>query len=132
MEEVTNEQILNALNDLNSNTIATNNSIKELQEYLISKDRKEQQEEATKAKQEEQEALKQAELDEQTAKEEESAMAEQSAKADQVTDTYTELLTDINNNVVLSNNIFAGQLLFTGIISGILLGKILFDRFIKL
>ena len=39
-----NEDILNALQDLNANTVATNDSVKELQEYLIIQQKKEDQE----------------------------------------------------------------------------------------
>lgn len=131
MEEVTNTEILEALNNLNDNTVATNNSVKELQEYFIIKDKKEQQEKATQEKQAEQEAKEQAELDEQSAKEEESVAAEQSAKADAQTETYTELLTEIRDKQELSNQIFAGQLFFTGMIAGLLIGIILWNRFYK-
>lgn len=131
MEEVTNAELLEALNNLNDNTVATNNSVKELQEYFILKDRKEQQEKATQEKQAEQEAKEKAELDEQSAKEEESAKAEQSAKADAETETYTELLTEINEGIQLNNQLLVVQSIYIGIVVGLLFIKILVDRITK-
>ena len=88
MEEATNEQvnndqaILEALNVLNENSDATNNSIKELTEYIILQDKREQNEKALKADQEKSEALEQGEQ-ELIKEQEESARAEQqSAQAD--------------------------------------------------
>lgn len=130
-EQVTNSDILNAINELNQNSVATNNSIKELQEYFILKDRKEEQKEATAKKQEEEQKQTQEELQEQQKKEEESALAEQTAKADTQTETYTELLVEIRDKQELSNEIFAGQLFFTGMIAGLLIGIILWNRFYK-
>ena len=80
--EITNNDIYNALVDLNNNTVATNNSIKELQEYLIIKDKKERQKEETEQKQAEQAEKEQAELQEQAEKEQASADAEAKASAD--------------------------------------------------
>ena len=130
-EDVTNKEILDALNNLNSNTVATNNSVKELQEYFILKDKKEEQEKATAKKQEEQTKKEEEELTEQQEKEEASALAEQSARSEAQTETYTELLTDIRDKQELSNDIFAGQLFFTGMIAGLLIGIILWNRFYK-
>lgn len=130
-EEVSNKELLDAINELNQNSVATNNSIKELQEYFILKDRKEEQKEATAKKQEEEQKQTQEELQDQQKKEEQSALAEQSAKADTQTETYTELLVEIRDKQELSNEIFAGQLFFTGMIAGLLIGIILWNRFYK-
>ena len=121
-KEVTNKDILDALNSLNDNTVANNDSIKELTEYLISKDEKEKEE------QEKNEELR-AEKEETESKEQETAKAEESAKADSQTETYTELLTSINDNVILTNHLIAGQIFFMGALLGTLLIKILFERF---
>lgn len=121
LEDNNNDSILQALSDLNQNTVATNNSIKELQEYFLIKDKREQEKQA-KAEEEESKALEVKEQEEQTSKD-----AEQ-----QQVDTYTELLTDIRDNVQLSNEIFAGQLFFTGVIAGLLVGIILWNRIFKL
>ena len=126
--EVTNNDLLQALNDLNQNSVATNNSIKELTEYLIIKDRQEKQKEDTLNKEAEQAEKEEAELQEQKEQEEASAKAEQSAKADAQTETYTELLTDIRSELQLQNQMISGQFLFFGIICGILLFKILWDK----
>ena len=99
--EVTNNDLLQALNTLNENSVATNNSIKELQEYFIIKDRQQKQKEETEQKQAEQAEKQEAEIKEQKEQEEQSVLAEQSAKADAQTDTYTELLTEINEGIQL-------------------------------
>ena len=83
-KEVTNKDILDALTTLNDNTVANNDSIKELTEYLISKDEKEKEEQEIRAEKEATES-----------KEQETVKAEESAKADSETQTYTELLTSI-------------------------------------
>lgn len=134
MEENTatmNEDILNALQDLNANTVATNDSVKELQEYLIIQQKKEDQEKATLKKQAEQEAEEQAVIDEQTAKEEESALAESNAKAEAETETYTELLTDIRDQISLNNELLVVNGIYIGIVVGLLFMKVLFDRLFK-
>ena len=117
-KEVTNKDILDALTTLNDNTVANNDSIKELTEYLISKDEKEKEEQEIRAEKEATES-----------KEQETVKAEESAKADSETQTYTELLTSINDNVILTNHLIAGQIFFMGALLGTLLIKILFDRF---
>lgn len=126
-----NEDILNALQDLNANTVATNDSVKELQEYLIIQQKKEDQEKATLKKQAEQEAEEQAVIDEQTAKEEESALAESNAKAEAETETYTELLTDIRDQISLNNELLVVNGIYIGIVVGLLFMKVLFDRLFK-
>lgn len=134
MEENTiemNQQILDALNSLNENTVGTNNSIKELQEYLIIQQRKQEQKEATLAKQAEEEAEEQALLDEQSAKEEESALAESTAKADAETQTYTELLTDIRDQMILNNDLLVINGIYIGIVVGLLFVKTIWDRIFK-
>ena len=128
IKEVTNNDLLQALNELNENSVATNNSIKELQEYFIIKDRQEKQREDTLNKQAEQAEKEEAELQEQKEQEEASVKAEQSAKADAQEQTYTELLMDIRSELQLQNQIISGQFLFFGIICGILLFKILWDK----
>ena len=45
---------------------------------------------------------------------------------------YTELLQDIKAEQIRTNEIFSGQLFFSGIIGGLILGLILWERFIKL
>ena len=129
-KEVTNNDLLQALNDLNQNSVATNNSIKELTEYLIIKDKQEKQKEDTLNKKAEQAEKEEAEIQEQKEQEEASAQAEQSARADVQTEEYETLLTDIRAEQQLTNQLLTGQFLFFGIICGILLFKILWDKLI--
>ena len=133
MEEATNEQvnndqaILEALNVLNENSVATNNSIKELTEYIILQDKREQNEKALKADQEKSEALEKGEQ-ELIKEQEESARAEQqSAQAD----TYEELLTSIDEGIQLNNQLLAVNGLYIGIVIGLLFIKIFVDRLTK-
>lgn len=126
--EATNNEILQAINNLNDNTVGVNNSIKELQEYFILKEKREQQEKETLKKQQEQAEKEQAQIDEQNTKEVESAEAEQQAKSDAETETYTELLTDIRQEQILTNQMFAGQFLFEGVITGVLLFTIIWNK----
>lgn len=126
--EATNNEILQAINNLNDNTVGVNNSIKELQEYFILKEKREQQEKETLKKQQEQAEKEQAQIDEQNTKEAESAEAEQQAKSDAETETYTELLTDIRQEQILTNQMFAGQFLFEGVITGVLLFTIIWNK----
>ena len=127
-KEVTNNDLLQALNDLNQNSVATNNSIKELTEYLIIKDKQEKQKEDTLNKQAEQAEKEEAEIQEQKEQEEASAKAEESALADAQTEEYETLLADIRAEQQLNNQLLSGQFLFFGIICGILLFKILWDK----
>lgn len=129
--EITNQDIVDAINSLTESQTATNVSVKELTEYLIVKEKRDQQAAETKAKQEEQEAKKQAELDEQNAKEAESAEAEQTASAQAQTETYTELLTNIDEGIRLNNQLQVINGIYIGIVVGLLFMKILFDRIFK-
>lgn len=130
-ETITNEDILNAINVLNSNTVATNDSIKELQEYFILKDKKEEKEKQNQEEIALKEKKNQEEIQKQQEEEEASALAEESARSEAETQTYQELLVDIRDKQELSNEIFAGQLFFTGMIAGLLIGIILWNRFYK-
>ena len=62
----------------------------------------------------------------------ESQQSEECIETTEVTETYTELLTDIRDEINLSNQLMSGQNLFFGIICGLLIVKIFIDRFIKL
>lgn len=126
MEEVTtieteNQAIIDALNSLNENSVATNDSIKELQEYLIIQDNRKQQ------AQQEQEDNAQIEK-------EASDLAEQQASSDaeQQAETYTELLTDIRTQLELSNELQAVNNIWFGVICGLLFIKILVDKILKI
>lgn len=133
MEEATNEQvnndqaILEALNVLNENSVATNNSIKELTEYIILQDKREQNEKALKADQEKSEALEKGEKELIKEQEESARAEEQSAQAD----TYEELLTSIDEGIQLNNQLLAVNGLYIGIVIGLLFIKIFVDRLTK-
>lgn len=125
MEEVTtieteNQAIIDALNSLNENSVATNDSIKELQEYLIIQDNRKQQ-------------AQQDQEDNAQIEKEASDLAEQqaSSEAEQQAETYTELLTDIKTQIELSNELQSVNNIWFGVIIGLLWIKILFDRLFK-
>jgi uncharacterized membrane protein YdbT with pleckstrin-like domain len=130
-QSVTNEDLLEALNKLCQSSDTTNKSVQELQEYFITKDKKEKQEAETLKKQAEQDAEEQAELEEQQERDEESVRAEESAQADAQTQTYTELLTEIDDGIQLQNQLMVAQSIYIGIVVGLLFMKILFDRMFK-
>lgn len=130
--QVTNNDLLDALVKLNESSSATNKSVQELQAYFIAKDKREEQKSQTQEKIEQEADKEASELEQQALKQEQSEKAEQTAKADAQNETYTELLTDIRDQVTLNNQIMSGQLLFIGIICGVLLAKIFIDRFMKL
>lgn len=126
-----NEEILNTLTVLNSNSSETNDRLKELQEYFIAKDRAEKQKEETETKQAAEDAKLQAELEEQEQKEKDSAEAEATAKAEAQEQTYTEQLQNINDQLELSNQIGIVNGIYIAIVIGLLFMKVLFDRIFK-
>lgn len=130
--QVSNNDLLDALIKLNESSSATNKSVQDLQAYFIAKDKREEQKSQTQEKIEKQADEEASELEAQALKQEQSEKAEQTAKADAQNETYTELLTDIRDHITLNNQIMSGQLLFIGIICGVLLAKIFIDRFMKL
>lgn len=130
--QVTNNDLLDALVKLNESSNATNKSVQDLQAYFIAKDKKEAQQAETLNKMAQEADEEASELEAQALKQEQSEKAEETAKADAQNETYTELLTDIRDQVTLTNQIMSGQLLFIGIICGVLLAKIFIDRFMKL
>lgn len=71
------------------------------------------------------EAEEQAKIDNAKAVEKEQAEVKQA-------ETYEEILSDIRAEVDFSNQVYAGQICFIGIVCGILLAKIFIDRFIKI
>ena len=125
MEEATsselNNQILESLERINQNTVTTNNSIKDLQEYLIIQENERKESELANAEEK-------ASSDKQKEEEEQQIRAEQSAQSEAQQQTYEELLIDIRDEQRLTNQMFAGSFLLSGIICGILLFKILWDK----
>lgn len=63
----------------------------------------------------------------------EADVEEQTREAQQEqADTYTETLTDIKTNIDLTNHFLVGNMFFISVLIGVLIGKILWDRFIRL
>lgn len=137
------DALLMELQTLNQGVADENEALEKLTEYIISQDKKEKEaaekKEAEQKAEEEQAKIAEQELDQISAEkqekkeEEEAKIAEQEkVESQEITETYTELLTDIRDSNNLSNEIMSGQIFFTGIICGILLVKIFVDRFLKI
>ena len=105
--------IVKELQILNEGTVSNGEKLDQVIEYLITKEEKEEKQKET-AQQEEQ---KSAEEKEQTATEQ--------------NETYTELLTDIRDQSALTNDLLTGQIFFMGVIFGIILLNVLWNRFIR-
>lgn len=125
MEEITtiesdNQAILDQLKSLNENSVATTDSIKELQEYLIIQENRRQ------------EADIQATTDAEVQKEA-SDLANEKARseAQEQQEVYTELLSDEIAHLELNNELQAVNGIYIGIVIGLLWTKILFDRIFK-
>ena len=117
-------QLTEALNNLNQNTVATNNSVQELKEYFIKKDKEEEKEkqEAEKQAKEEAEIKEQEEAEAQT-------KAEQTREAQQTQEEiYTEQLQNINTQLEVTNGMLVGNFVTDGIICGVLLLTILWNK----
>lgn len=106
-----------SIDRLNNTTQDNNNAVNDLREYLEEKDNKEQEEKQEKEEQQEQEQEQQTQ-----------EQQEQEQQTQEQQETYTELLTDIKSEIQLSNQMFAGQFMMMGIITGIILFKILWDK----
>lgn len=117
MNEEQYNSLSQSLNDLNQNTVATNNSINELYEYFLIKDKKAQEEKEKQAKLDAENQEK-AET-EQTQAEEEQATQEQ---------TYTEQLQNINTQLETTNGMLVGTFVTQGILCGVLLFTILWNK----
>ena len=114
--------------DLNNNQVATTNKIDELTAYFIAKDKREQEEkEREENKEAEEKAIKE---EEEQKQQEEIEQEEQQEEAEE--QTISEILVDIKNEQIRTNEIFSGQLFFTGVIAGLLIGIILWNRIFKL
>ena len=128
MEETTNNemnnQILESLERLNQNEVKVINTLNDIQEYLIIQDKKQEEKEEEELKSAEEKALQ----DKQKEEEENQTRAEQSAQSETQQQTYEELLVEIRDEQRLTNQMFAGTFLFYGLICGILLFKILWDK----
>lgn len=112
--------IIEELQILNQGTVSNGEKLDQVIEYLITKDKKEQEEKETA--QEEQEQAQ--EEEQKSTEEKEQTVTEQN-------ETYTELLTDIRDQTVLTNNLLSGQIFFMGILFGIIFLNVLWNRFIR-
>lgn len=112
--------IVEELQILNKGTVSNGEKLDQVIEYLLTKEKQEQEEKEIQQK--ELEANKEAE---------QKNAEEQQRSDDQQTETYTELLTDIRDQSVLTNNILSGQIFFMGVIFGIILLNVLWNRFIR-
>ena len=113
---------------LNQGIVSNGERLDQISEYLILKDKEEKKEKQAAEKQ----AAEENEAAEKQAAEENEVAEKQAAETreaqQQTQETYTELLTDIKEEQQLTNQMFAGQFLLFGIITGILLFKILWDK----
>lgn len=98
------------VNDLQEQQENTNVILERIEDQLLEQDQKNQ--------------VKQ----DQEADAEEQTREAQKAQAD----TYTETLTDIKTNIDLTNHFLVGNMFFISVLIGVLIGKILWDRFIRL
>ena len=117
-------ELKESIDALNQNTVTTNNSIKELQEYFIKKDKEAEKEkqQAEKQAQEEAEIKEQEEAEAQT-------KAEQTREAQQTQEEiYTEQLQNINTQLEATNGMLVGNYVTDGIICGVLLLTILWNK----
>lgn len=105
--------LLEEIQILNQSTISNGKRLDEISEYLIAKDAEDKM--SRDAEYNEQMQLKKSEEETQT----------------ELNDSYTELLTDIKDQISLTNNILSGQIFFTGVLFGVLLLSILWNRFIR-
>ena len=115
------DAVLSEMSALNKGISSSNEKLDELILFLQNSEKrqleKEQQDELKKV----QEAQEQGQRElEQEQLESEADQAEQ--------ETYTEILSDIRTEIQFNNQLIAGSFLFYGIICGILLFKILWDK----
>ena len=105
--------LLEEIQVLNQGIVFNGEKLDQLTEFLITKDKIEQEEK------EEKEKAEQIELQ------------QKSDRSAEETETYTELLEDIRDQSALTNNIMAGQIFFMGVLFGIILLNVLWNRFIR-
>ena len=108
--------VIKELQDLNNNTDANGKKLDSIIDYMLAKDIQEKSDK---------------EQAEKVAADNEVKAQEEQAAQDTQTETYTELLTDIRDQSVLTNNILAGQIFFMGVLFGVLLLNVLWNRFIR-
>lgn len=135
MEETTstqvNTELIEVLNKLNNSVEQNTQSINQIQQYLIIKDRQDKKDQQAKEETEQKKAEEEQKTQEEKQEQEALASEESAAKADAQTETYTELLTEINEGVQLTNQLLTVQGIYFGIVIGLLFMKIFIDRLTK-
>ena len=106
-----------SIDRLSNNTQDTNNAVNDLREYLEEKDQKQEEKEQEQKEQEEVQA-----------EETETKEAENNVKSEQDTRTYTELLQSIDEGITVQNGLIAGQFVTDGILCGVLLLTVLWNK----
>lgn len=117
MNEEQYTELNESIDRLSNTTKDNNNAVNDLREYLEEKDQKEEEKE--QAEKEEAEAK---------AEETETKEAEDSAKNEEDTQTYTELLQSIDNGITVQNGLIAGQFVTDGILCGVILLTVLWNK----
>lgn len=107
---VDNSAVLEQLQTLNKSVDALTENQEELIEFLVKKDQESKEADTEKQEKEEQQL------------ETEKSSTEQA-------ETYSESLQQISENINVTNHLISGQIFFMGVVVGVLLIKILFDRF---
>ena len=108
---VDNTSVLKELQTLNEGITTLNENQEELTEFIIKRDKENTEAQAEKEEKQQEDQVK--------------SDQDQSQQAE----TYTETLEQIANNVNVTNHLLSGQIFFFGVVVGVLLIKILFDRF---
>lgn len=103
-----------SIDRLSNNTQDTNNAVNDLREYLQDKDNKQAEAEAEA---------------EQKAQEETEHQTEQQTAEQESTETEIQLLTEVKQELQLQNQMIAGSFMMSGIICGVLLFTILWNKF---
>ena len=126
------DAVLSEMSALNKGVSASNEKLDQLIEMIAIESKNEQ--ERYEKDQEDKIAAEQKKVAEDLEQgQNELDQEQQEAEAqEEVTETYTELLTDIRDELDYSNQLMIGQLFFIGVIFGVLIAKILIDRFMKL
>ena len=123
--------IVEELEKINTSVASGNKKIDELTEYFITKDAKEKALAEKQAKETEKKIASDQEAQEQADLEAQEQADLEAQEQEELNQTYTELLIDIRDQTVLTNQLLAVQGVFIGIVIGLLFMKSIFDRIFK-
>jgi Skp family chaperone for outer membrane proteins len=119
--------VITELQVLNQSINTENQKIDKFLEYLVARDQEAvEKEEAEQVEADSEKVNKELETKQQEEKEQQKAQQEQ-----ETTETYTELLSQINDGIQLTNQLLTVDVLIFGIVIGLLLIKIFIDRMVK-